>query len=166
MQRTRSQHVSHARLVAGGGSCAPLMPIVRHLLLGHYGMAGCVLRASGADFQPEIFLRASSFCPCNVFRKGERKAESRTWDTSGITIVVSEASDDFAQQVIDAIEFLKSHRVDILSLQKSKGLEEIGLDFGVNRRNDFLQSYLFPAELIRLAGEFSMDLEVSIYGTD
>src|SRR2546425_12961572 len=29
MQRTRNQHVSHARLVAGGGSCAPLMPSVR-----------------------------------------------------------------------------------------------------------------------------------------
>ena len=28
MQRTRNQLVSHARLVAGGGSCAPLMPSV------------------------------------------------------------------------------------------------------------------------------------------
>lgn len=25
-QRTRNQHVYHARLVAGGGSCAPLRP--------------------------------------------------------------------------------------------------------------------------------------------
>jgi hypothetical protein len=31
MQRTRNQHVSHARLVAGGGSCAPLMPGVGRL---------------------------------------------------------------------------------------------------------------------------------------
>jgi hypothetical protein len=31
MQRTRNQHVSHARLVACGGSCAPLMPSVRWL---------------------------------------------------------------------------------------------------------------------------------------
>ena len=29
MQRTRNQRVSHARLVAGGGSCAPLKPSVR-----------------------------------------------------------------------------------------------------------------------------------------
>ena len=28
MQRTRNQHVSHARLVCCGGSCAPLMPSV------------------------------------------------------------------------------------------------------------------------------------------
>ncbi len=26
MQRTRNYHVSHARLVSTGGSCAPLMP--------------------------------------------------------------------------------------------------------------------------------------------
>jgi hypothetical protein len=31
MHPTRNQHVSHARLVAGGGSCAPLMPSVMRL---------------------------------------------------------------------------------------------------------------------------------------
>lgn len=31
MQRTRNKRSSHARLVADGGSCAPLMPGVRHL---------------------------------------------------------------------------------------------------------------------------------------
>lgn len=31
MQRTHNKHVSHARLVAGGGSCAPLMPNVMRL---------------------------------------------------------------------------------------------------------------------------------------
>jgi hypothetical protein len=33
MQRTRTQHVSYARQVSGGGSCAPLMPGVRQLLV-------------------------------------------------------------------------------------------------------------------------------------
>jgi hypothetical protein len=32
MQRTRNQQVSHARLVAGGDSCAPLMPSVMRFL--------------------------------------------------------------------------------------------------------------------------------------
>lgn len=129
-------------------------------------MAGCVLRASGDDFQPEIFLQLSSLCPCNVFHKGERKSESLTWNTSGITVVVSKGSDDFAQQIVQAIAFLKSNRAEILRLQSSKGLARISLDFGVSRRNDFVQSHLFPAELILLAGEFSLSLEVSIYGTD
>jgi hypothetical protein len=127
-------------------------------------MAGCVLRASGDDFQPETFLQGSSLSPCKVFRKGDRKSESRSWDTSGITVVVSEASDDFAQQVADAIEFIKSNRAEMLRLQDSAGLEGMSLDFGVNRRKGFLQSHLFPPELIRLASELSLALEVSIYG--
>ena len=129
-------------------------------------MAGCVLRATGDDFQPDTFLHETIFAPCNIFRKGERKSESRTWDTCGITIVVSEASDDFVQQVLDAVEFLKSNRTEMLRLKESAGLEEMRLDFGVSRRNGFLQSYLFPPELVHLAGELKMALEVSIYGTD
>ena len=129
-------------------------------------MAGCVLRAWGDDFQPETFLRGSSVEPCNIFRKGARKSESSTWDTSGITVVVSEAADDFAQQVVDAIEFLKARRTELPGLQGSAGLEGMSLDFGVNRKDGFLQSHTFPRELTRLAGELSMALELSIYGTD
>src|ERR1700730_5567452 len=33
MQRTRNQHVSHARLVSISGSCAPLMPSVSQLFI-------------------------------------------------------------------------------------------------------------------------------------
>ena len=128
-------------------------------------MAGCVLRAWDDGFQPETFLHGSSLEPCNIFRKGARRSESSTWDTSGITVVVSEASDDFAKQVVDAIEFLKAKRTELLWLQGSAGLEGMSLDFGVNRRNGFLQSHAFPPELARLAGELSMALELSIYGT-
>jgi hypothetical protein len=128
-------------------------------------MAGCVLRAWGDNFQPENFLGGSSLEPCNVFHKGARKSESCTWDTSGLTVVVSEASDDFARQVADAIEFLKSHGAELRQLQGNVGLDGLSLDFGVNRRNGFLQSQTFPPELICLAAEYSMALEVSIYGS-
>ncbi len=37
MQRTRNKRVSHARLVAGGGSCAPLMPTVMRLPFNEFG---------------------------------------------------------------------------------------------------------------------------------
>jgi hypothetical protein len=128
-------------------------------------MPGCVLRAAGDDFQPEIFLQESTLDPCNVFRKGERKSESRTWNTSGITVVISEGS-DFGQQLADAVQFLKSNRAELLRLKAATGLEAMSLDFGVKRRNGFLQSHLFPPELILLAGELSLALEVSIYGSD
>ena len=128
-------------------------------------MAGCVLRATGDSFQPELFLSDSTLDPCNVFGKGERKSESRVWDTSGITVVVSEASNDFSRQVSDAIHFLKSNRVELLRLKESRGLENLSLDFGVSRMNGFLQSHLFPSELVHMAGDLGMALEVSIYGT-
>jgi hypothetical protein len=97
-------------------------------------MPGCVLRAWGDDFEPETFLQSSAFNAGNVFRKGERKYKSRrAWDTSGITIVVSESFADFSQQVVDAIEFLRSNRVEILRLQTSDGLEGLTFDFGVDR---------------------------------
>jgi hypothetical protein len=83
-----------------------------------------------------------------------------------MTVVVSEASDDFAQQVVDAIEFLRLKRPELLLLDASHGLDGISLDFGVSRKKGFLQSHFFPPELIHLAGEFRIALEVSIYGMD
>jgi hypothetical protein len=127
-------------------------------------MAGCVLRPCGDNFQPEIFLGGSSWKPCNVFHKGDRKSESRTWDTPGLTVLVSDA-DDFARQVTDAIEFLKSNDSEFHRLQTSAGLDGLSLDFGVDRKNGFVQSQLFPTELVCLAGQYSLALEVSIYGS-
>jgi hypothetical protein len=129
-------------------------------------MPGCVLRASGEQFQPETFLSESTLVPCNVFRKGEHKSESRLWDTSGVTVVVSEAAEGFPQQVSDAIEFLKSNRTELLRLKESHGIENMSLDFGVSRENGFVQSHLFPPDLVRMSAEFGMALEVSIYGED
>jgi hypothetical protein len=127
-------------------------------------MPGCVLRASGEQFQPETFLSESTFVPSNVFRKGERKSESRIWNTSGITVVVSDAAEDFSQQVSDALKFLKSNRAELMRLKSGHRIENMSLDFGVSRKNGFLQGYLFPSELVHMSGEFGMALEVSIYG--
>jgi hypothetical protein len=128
-------------------------------------MGGCVLRAWGDDFQPESFLNGSPLEPCNVFTKGARKSEGCAWETSGLTVVVSEATDDFAQQILDALAFLNSNASELRRLQTNVGLDGLSLDFGVNRKNGFLQSHLFPPELISLAAECSMALEVSIYGS-
>src|SRR5438445_11398244 len=98
-------------------------------------MPGCVLRVSGDVFQAEGFLPGSSLTPCNVFRKGETKAKSRVWETSGMTIPVSDASgDDFVEQVQDAIRFLKVNENELTRLRNQPGLEAMSLDFGVNSR--------------------------------
>ena len=79
---------------------------------------------------------------------------------------VSDSWDDFTKQVGDAIEFLKSNREEILRLHRSSGIAGISLDFAVSRTSDFIQSQLFPPELIRLAGELSLAIEISIYRGD
>jgi hypothetical protein len=130
-------------------------------------MPGCVLRASGDHFGPKGFLDDSPFVPCNVFRKGERKSENRSWSSSGFTVIVSEASgDDWAQQIQDAIEFLQKHKDEVARLMKFEGLESVDLDFGVNRKNGFLQTSRLPPALLTLAGALAIGIEVSIYGED
>jgi hypothetical protein len=130
-------------------------------------MPGCVLRASGADFDPQGFLDDSAFVPCNIFRKGARKAENRSWPSSGFTVVVSEASgDDLAQQIQDAIEFLRKHEEEVARLRRFAGLDGVDLDFGVNRKNGFLQSSRLPPALLTLAGALGVGVEVSTYGED
>ena len=127
-------------------------------------MPGCVLRASGDYFEPQVFLNDSAFVPCNVFRKGERKAENRSWSSSGFTVVVSEASgEDLAQQIQDAIEFLGMHKEEVVRLTRFEGLDGVELDFGVNRKNGFLQSSYLPPELVALAGALGVGVEISIY---
>src|SRR5687768_8835312 len=99
-------------------------------------MPGCVLRASGDYFDPQGFLNDSALVPCNVFRKGERKAHNRSWDSSGFAVVVSEASgENLAQQIQDAIEFLRMHKAEVARLVRVEGVDGVDLDFGVNRKN-------------------------------
>lgn len=128
-------------------------------------MPGCVLRAIGDSFQVDKFLKKSSLMPCNVFRKGERKSDNRFWNTSGMTVVVSDSSgDELTLQIKDAIEFLRANRDELSRLRGFDGLEEMGLDFGIYGKNCFLQSSEFPAELIALAGDLEMGIELSVYG--
>ena len=128
-------------------------------------MGGCVLRAWGDDFQPESFLAGSSFESCNVFTKGARKSEGRTWDTSGLTVLVSDDSDNFKHQVNKAIEFLTSNRLELQRLKSSVGVKGLSLDFGMSGTDSSLQNHFFPPELISLAAEYALALEVSIYAS-
>jgi hypothetical protein len=128
-------------------------------------MPGCVLRATGDSFQVENFLEVSSLVPCNIFIKGERKASNRLWDTCGITIVVSDSDgSELATQIRDAIEFLRNNRDELFRLRNFDGVEVMELDFGIYRKNGFLQSNLFPAELIVFAGDLQIGIELSIFG--
>ena len=71
--------------------------------------------------------------------------------------------DDFAQQVQDAIAFLKKYQSDLGELQEFIGDKNVYLDFGVESRNVFVQSERVPPELLRLAGDLDIAIEISRY---
>ena len=124
-----------------------------------------VLRATGSQFDPNAFLTSSALQPCNVFIKGQRRSESDMWDLSGLTVATSDSEiDDFQKQLTDSIEFLISNRAELLRLKSFEGVDDVRLDFGVGRRPAYAQYYFFPPELVALANEFGMGLEISIYG--
>ena len=125
-------------------------------------MPNCVLRATGDDFNPDNFLRHSYFAPCNIFHKGEHRSATSIWNNSGITIDVSWKS-DFAQQVEDAIDFLKTHDAELRRLGKFAGVGQMNLDFGLNAKNNFVQSFCFSSKLISLANDLELTLEISVY---
>ena len=82
----------------------------------------------------------------------------------GFTVVVSDASGDaFAQQIRDAIEFLRMHKEEVARLMRFEGLEGVELDFGVHQKNGFLQSSYLSPELLSMAGALGIGIEISIY---
>jgi hypothetical protein len=130
-------------------------------------MPGCVLRASGDEFVPADFLRQSFFNPCNVFLINERRGSSSVWPTSGFTVDVSSTSgDEIEKQIEDALEFLNRYREELTRLVDMPGLTDLRLDFGVNRKNVFVQSSYFPPALLKVAASLNVGIEISIYGND
>ena len=128
-------------------------------------MPGCVLRASGDEFVPGEFLSRSSFNACNVFLMGESRGRSSTWTTSGFTVEVSSASgEELGKQVEDALEFLNRNRDELNRLADMRGLTDLRLDFGVNRKSVYVQSSYLPPELLKVAGSMGIGIEISIYG--
>jgi hypothetical protein len=130
----------------------------------------CVLRAWGRALDVDRFRTESSLCPCRVYRKGDpapgssRRSPPRIREDSGIVIDVSGADfDDLPRQIEDAIHFLEHHRSALLHLQHFPGVEEACLDFGLARHDVAAQYMHLPATLIRLAAEFGLSIELSIY---
>ena len=126
-----------------------------------------VLRASGDRFDPNRFLEQSTLKPCNVFMKGERRSETSVWNSSGITVPTIDAEiENLPKQIQDSIDFLKLHRDELKHLKQFEGIDDMRIDFGVERKTVFAQSHFLPADLVTLAGEIGIGLEISVYGSD
>jgi hypothetical protein len=138
----------------------------------------CVLRAVGAEFEVDAFLRCSRLSPLKVWRRGERlgsrsgpeqvliehDAPEKKYGQSGFAVVASAASfRDPVRQASDATYFLRRHEPALAQLAHCPGVEAILLDFGIEDRPVEQQTNYFPPELLNLMGRLNIGLVVTRY---
>lgn len=134
-------------------------------------MPGCVLRASGQDFDVEKFLATSPFNSCTVFRKGEptsaRLKKLRVQSDFNLVVSDDAIGGRESKQISEAAAFVKANRDELLRLVNWPGVESVAMDFGWNF--DFGQSLalsnFFPPELLADCGKIGIGIEVSVYAT-
>lgn len=124
----------------------------------------CLFRATGLNFNVDDFLSHSCLVPDSIWCKGELRTGDKVHQTSGFSLVASEVGfDNLPKQVQDAIIFLKRNEQQIHKLQLFSGEVEMYLDFAIENRNAAAQYDQFPADLLRLAGNLKIGIEISLY---
>lgn len=129
----------------------------------------CVLRVAGRELDVDAYIKRGALIPSAVYRRGEARfptlPRARTNAKSGFNIVISKKPfSDFEGQVREAVTFLEKQRRAIQALRRRHGVEGAVLDFGVERRADAaVQVQVFPEDLVRLAGQLGLALELSFY---
>jgi hypothetical protein len=128
-----------------------------------------VLRAAGTDFDVDRFCAETRLPICQVFRRGELRRKSGDPGgprrvRSGVNIgVCDDDFDDLARQTADSVAFLVANETSIRALCEFPGVEVVSLDFGIKRRDDYVQTVVFPSELVRIAGSLSLEIELTQY---
>ncbi|QHS63551.1 hypothetical protein [Chitinophaga agri] len=84
---------------------------------------------------------------------------------SFVTIETSNADfNTLSTQVQDTVSFLKLHRDQLMQIKGTEGVEHINLDFGIEMTDGkFSEKIFLPIELISLAAELNMTVQLSIY---
>ncbi len=88
-----------------------------------------------------------------------------------LSIETSKADfDNLNKQIADTIRYLKRNKDKLAYVASTKGIDHAILNFGINLRIDkkkvLYQSDKFPSELLKLAGDLGLDIELSIYPVD
>jgi len=128
-------------------------------------MAGCLLRASGLNFDVESFLKGSALRPAVVYKKGQRRrpASRGPQTASGFNAVVSAREDSLESQVAEALSFVRTNTAELQRLRKFPGVDEVVLDFACPQGEIATRSARFPAELLATAGGLGVDIHLSFY---
>ena len=135
----------------------------------------CILTLSGRNFDVDVFTDTTKLRPYRKSYKGQPKFKSKPdgekLTSSSMSIETSKAEfDNFKKQIDDTITFLKRNKEKLGHVALTKGIESAVLNFGIDLRIDkkkvLTQSDTFPSELLKLAGDLGLDIELSIYPVD
>ena len=126
----------------------------------------CLLRASGANFDVDEFLKVSSLDALTAFHRGAvqfpTSSVTRKSDYCGMNVSVSTREfSDLSGQVEDAVGFLKENDRELRRLRNFPGLERMDLEFPVEDRDLVFQRDAFPHQLLSLLGGLGIGLIVS-----
>ena len=126
---------------------------------------GVILRISGKELNVDTFDLGWDIKPSTIHRIGEpvflSKPEGKKKNSSALIFAVSNAKHaDLKGQIEETIEFLELNKKYLERLTDYPEIEDIVIDFSFNsridRKNVEVQNDYFPAELVKLAGQFNM----------
>jgi hypothetical protein len=112
-------------------------------------MSGCELRARGAGLSTQYILSESAFSGAVVCE-------------TGFDLNLSE-SNDLQEQVSAAATFLREHTEQCRALADLLLPDAPILHFALWRKDGYSHAFMFPAALIRQAGAFGFEIQLSMF---
>ena len=134
-------------------------------------MFGCYFRATGDDFDVDLFGSTSSLIPDDVFHRGERiddkgNVTGKPHQTSGFNIVIGKVFGKLKPQIDDAQKFLEQNQGELLRLVKFPNVTDSRLVFAYCPGTTANVCEYFPPKLISMAGSLGVGIELSVYPGD
>lgn len=130
----------------------------------------CMFHVTSKSESFKEFIKITSLPILWSYEKGDERAKGKRppWDQYGFACSASDKDwDDFPGQVDDAIKFLKDNFDELDKLVKLFKIDHIRFDFPVEsqlvKKDLFSQCDFLPSELIKLASQFNMGIEISQY---
>ncbi len=133
-------------------------------------MPGCVLNASGVDFNVDLFLKTSLWRNIAIVRRrGEQTGMMlrpiRKY--SGFTIDISDPGEEQLEpQIREATKFLQKSIIELERLIAFPGVDEVELGIGLLWLEDTVCYPLsLPAHFLWLAGKCGVSITLYVYAT-
>lgn len=131
-------------------------------------MPGCILNASGANFDVDAFLATSGWRNvANIFRRDEPTGIKLRPDRqySGFGIHVSDLEEErLDPQIQDATKFIHENGPELERLAAFPGVDDIEFFIGLFWHEDTVcSSFSLPSQFLLLAGKHRISVTLNIY---